>query len=274
MNSMASIKAYDTIKDANGQRYRITEVSESLGVCKARKVTLDDKVVKNGRERTIMISDINGRKYTRINLPPVQVSHQEPRPDLVIRPSKPKPESVEDSPGKGEDAPQIEKQEPQEELAERINKKIADETQDLEVVRAELKDKLQECVEHKKTISKMHDALEEAREARAMLEQNAQDSNDKIGFLEERNGELEDVNRRFSQDNARLLAENLELKKKLKDANMAKGAAVYITQDELEILIDYLDLAFEEPEDKNHAKMHVIAALDVILTLARGRMKP
>ena len=286
MNSMAAIKAYDTIKDANGQRYRITEVSESLGVCKARKVTLDDKVVKNGRERTIMISDINGRKYTRINLPPVQVSHQEPRPDLVIRPSKPKPESVEELFIKDEKAPQIEKDEPskdeaeksieggQSDMHERINKKIADETQDLEVVRAELKEKLQECVEHKKTISKMHFALQEEREARAMLEQNAQDSNDKIGFLEERNGELEDVNRRFSQDNARLLAENLELKKKLKDANMAKGAAVYITQDELEILTDYLDLAFEEPEDKNHAKMHVIAALDVILTLARGRMKP
>lgn len=309
------VNQYDTIRDAKGQRYRITEISESLGACKARKVGIDGQVVSKGRERTIMLEDIDGRKYQRVNLAPVLVTKQEPRPDLVCKPQEPKKASVEELFIKDEKAPQIEKDEPSKDEAEKsieggreknkpkahtledtfeefreknqpnvknvtvtvdgreIREQITHE-KELDVLKAELKEKLQECIEHKKTISKMHDALEEAREARAVLEQNAQDSNDKIGFLEERNGELEDVNRRFSQDNARLLAENLELKKKLKDANMAKGAAVYITQDELEILIDYLDLAFEEPEDKNHAKMHVIAALDVILTLARGRMKP
>lgn len=190
------VNQYDTIRDAKGQRYRINEISESLGACKARKVGIDGQVVSKGRERTIMLDDIDGRKYTRVNLAPVQVTKQEPRPDLVRKPQETKKASVEELFIKDEKAPQTEKDEPSKDEAEKsieggreknkpkahtledtfeefreknqpnvknvtvtvdgreIREQITHE-KELDVLKAELKEKLQECIDLKKTISKM-----------------------------------------------------------------------------------------------------------------------
>lgn len=205
------VNQYDTIRDTKGQRYRITEISESLGACKARKVGIDGQVVSKGRERTIMLDDIDGRKYQRVNLAPVQVTKQEPRPDLVRKPQEPKKASVEELFIKDEKAPQIEKDEPSkdepkahtledtfEEFREKNQSNVKNVTvtvdgreireqitheKELDVLKAELKEKLQECIDLKKTISKMqqaHDAevqdlkdkLDEARADAAVAEKN------------------------------------------------------------------------------------------------------
>lgn len=191
------VNQYDTIRDAKGQRYRITEIRESLGACKARKVGIDGQVVSKGRERTIMLEDIDGRKYQRVNLAPVQVTKQEPRPDLLRKPQETKKASVEELFIKDEKAPQIEKDEPSKDEAEKsieggreknkpkahtledtfeefreknqpnvknvtvtvdgreIREQITHE-KELDVLKAELKEKLQECIDLKKTISKMN----------------------------------------------------------------------------------------------------------------------
>lgn len=190
------VNQYDTIRDAKGQRYRITEISESLGACKARKVGIDGQVVSKGRERTIMLEDIDGRKYQRVNLAPVLVTKQEPRPDLVCKPQEPKKASVEELFIKDEKAPRIEKDEPSKDEAEKSNeggqeknkpkahtledtfeefreknqsnvknvtvtvdgREIREQItheKELDVLKAELKEKLQECIDLKKTISKM-----------------------------------------------------------------------------------------------------------------------
>ena len=168
------VNQYDTIRDAKGQRYRITEISESLGACKARKVGIDGQVVSKGRERTIMLDDIDGRKYTRVNLAPVQVTKQEPRPDLVRKSQETKKASVEELFIKDEKAPQTEKDEPSKDEAEKSieggrekNKPKAhtlEDTfeefrkkneEDIEILKAELKDRVRENIDLKKTISKM-----------------------------------------------------------------------------------------------------------------------
>lgn len=264
------VNQYDTIRDAKGQRYRITEISESLGACKARKVGIDGQVVSKGRERTIMLKDIDGRKYQRVNLAPVLVTKQEPRPDLLLKPQEPKKASVEELFIKDEKPPQIEKDEPskdeaeksieggQSDMHERINKKIADETQDIEVVRAELKEKLQECIEHKKTISKMHDTIEGLRSDVIDAERNWQEASRRCEALE--------------KENDMLAKDLIDMQQQVEKRNA--DAAAFLTADELDIAMSYIDGAMADPHNEKGGMTQAIAALDVILTLARGRMKP
>lgn len=78
--SMGEIKLYDTIKDKDGNRYRVTEVSDSLGVIKAVRIKGEDQV-SSGRPRMIKMADIDGKKYMKLrSIPPVTVTHQEPKP--------------------------------------------------------------------------------------------------------------------------------------------------------------------------------------------------
>ena len=275
------VNQYDTIRDTKGQRYRITEIGESLGACKARKVGIDGQVVSKGRERTIMLEDIDGRKYTRVNLAPVQVTKQEPRPDLVRKPQEPKKASMEELFIKDEKAPQIEKDEPSKDEAEksieggrsdmheRINKKIADETQDIEVVREELKEKLQECIEHKKTISKMHDTIEGLRNDVIDAERNWQEASRRCEALEKEND---------------MLAKNLsDMMKESKEEALSKcnctvgmldgDAAAFLTADELDIAMSYIGSALSDPRDDKSGMTQAIAALDVIMTIAANRAR-
>ena len=78
--SMGEIKLYDTIKDKEGNRYRVTEVSDSLGVIKAVRIKGEEQV-SCGRPRMIKMVDIDGKKYMKLrSIPPVTVTHQEPKP--------------------------------------------------------------------------------------------------------------------------------------------------------------------------------------------------
>ena len=128
------INKYDTIKDKDGQRYRIVEVSESLGVVKAVKIDMTGgRAVKGGRPRMVKITDINGKDYIKIDLPPVKVTQHEPTPS--------------------EKAAEIEKT-----AVREITKSAPAPTPDnkeLEILRAEIKDKVRENIDLKKTISKM-----------------------------------------------------------------------------------------------------------------------
>lgn len=289
------VNQYDTIRDAKGQRYRITEISESLGACKARKVGIDGQVVSKGRERTIMLDDIDGRKYTRVNLAPVQVTKQEPRPDLVRKPQEPKKAPVEELSIKDEKAPQIEKDEPSKDEAEKsieggreknkpkahtledtfeefreknqpnvknvtvtvdgreIREQITHE-KELDVLKAELKEKLQECIDLKKTISKMHDTIEGLRSDVIDAEANWQEASRRCEALEKEND---------------MLAKNLSDMQQVEKRNA--DAAVYLTADELDIATGYIDGALTDPHNEKCGMTQAIAVLDVILTLATGR---
>lgn len=294
------VNQYDTIRDTKGQRYRITEISESLGACKARKVGIDGRVVSKGRERTIMLDDIDGRKYTRVNLAPVQVTKQEPRPDLVRKPQEPKKASVEELFIKDEKAPQIEKDEPSkdepkahtledtfEEFREKNQSNVKNVTvtvdgreireqitheKELDVLKAELKEKLQEGIdlkerlassikerekadrtvaEQRKTISKMHDTIAGLRSAGV----NWQAAQRRCEELEKEND---------------MLAKNLsELQQQVEKRNA--DAAAFLTSDELDIAMSYIDGAMTDPHNEKGGMTQAIAALDVILTLATGR---
>ena len=292
------VNQYDTIRDAKGQRYRITEISESLGACKARKVGIDGQVVSKGRERTIMLEDIDGRKYQRVNLAPVQVTKQEPRPDLLRKPQEPKKASVEELFIKDEKTPQTEKDEPSKDEAEKsieggqeknkpkahtledtfeefreknqsnvknvtvtvdgreIREQITHE-KELDVLKAELKEKLQECIDLKKTISKMHDTIEGLRNDAVDFEANWRVAQRRCEKLEKEND---------------MLAKNLsELQQQVEEEDT--DAAVSFTADELDIALGYIDSALSDPHDEKRGMTKAIAALDVILTIAIGRTK-
>ena len=147
------INKYDTIKDKDGQRYRIVEVSESLGVVKAVKIDVSGgRCVKGGRPRMVKITDINGNDYTKVDLPPVKVTQQEPAPS--------------------EKAAEIEKT-----AVREITKSApAPDNNELDILRAEIKDKIRENIDLKKTISKMQqehadeiqDLQDQLMEARAV----------------------------------------------------------------------------------------------------------
>lgn len=293
------VNQYDTIRDTKGQRYRITEISESLGACKARKVGIDGQVVSKGRERTIMLEDIDGRKYQRVNLAPVQVTKQEPRPDLVRKPQEPKKASVEELFIKDEKAPQIEKDEPSKDEAEKSNeggqeknkpkahtledtfeefreknqsnvknvtvtvdgREIREQItheKELDVLKAELKEKLQECIDLKKTISKMHDTIEGLRNDVIDAERNWQEASRRCEKLEKENDML-----------AKILS---DMQQQVEKRNA--DAAAFLTAEELDIAMSYIDGAMTDPHNEKSGMTQAIAALDVILTLARGRMKP
>lgn len=151
------INKYDTIKDKDGQRYRIIEVSEDLQVVKAVKInTNGDKVLKGGRPRLVKIADINGKDYIRVDLPPVKVTKQEPKP--------PTPEEVKKQIQEGNITDDMAMSPEEQEIlkeAETLleeNKRLRQQEQDVEILREELKDKIRENIDLKKTISKMQQA--------------------------------------------------------------------------------------------------------------------
>lgn len=289
-----NVNLYDTYKaNKDGKRYRVTEVGNET--VKLVKLNEDgSKKHAGGRPRIMTVADLF-RDFTKVNLPPVTVSK--------IEPQKPKQEEVEEVGTPSENAAEKQKQTVREinhpeahtledtfeEFREKNQSNVKNVTvtvdgreireqitheKELDVLKAELKEKLQEGIdlkerltssikerekadrtvaEQRKTISKMHDTIAGLRSAGV-----------KWQAAQRRCEELEKEND--------MLAKNLsELQQQVEKRNA--DAAAFLTSDELDIAMSYIDGAMTDPRDDKSGMTQAIAALDVILTLARGRTK-
>lgn len=148
-----NVNLYDTYKaNKDGKRYRVTEVGNET--VKLVKLNEDgSKKHAGGRPRIMTIADLF-RDFTKVNLPPVTVSK--------IEPQKPKREEVEEVGTPSENAAEKQKQAVREinhpeahtleDTFEEFRKKNEE---DIEILKAELKDRVRENIDLKKTISKM-----------------------------------------------------------------------------------------------------------------------
>lgn len=148
-----NVNLYDTYKaNKDGKRYRVTEVgNETVKLVKLN----EDSTRKHagGRPRIMTVADLF-RDFTKVNLPPVRVSK--------IEPQKPKQEEVEEVGTPSENAAEKQKQTVREinhpeahtleDTFEEFRKKNEE---DIEILKAELKDRVRENIDLKKTISKM-----------------------------------------------------------------------------------------------------------------------
>ena len=158
------IKQYDTVKDKDGNRYRVVEVgSDGKGhvIAKLKGITPDNKA-KRGPARLVEVGELEA-SYTRIDLPPVP----------VVQPARPTENAMQ------------KQRETVEAYNHRVNKEAVEFFEDLkEAAYAQLKEDYevlqedkkymerqleiadQDVTELKKTISKMKDAHDE--EVRAL----------------------------------------------------------------------------------------------------------
>lgn len=148
-----NVNLYDTYKaNKDGKRYRVTEVgNETVKLVKINNV--GDRKHAGGRPRIMTVADLF-RDFTKVNLPPVRVSK--------IEPQKPKQEEVEEVGTPSENAAEKQKQTVREinhpeahtleDTFEEFRKKNEE---DIEILKAELKDRVRENIDLKKTISKM-----------------------------------------------------------------------------------------------------------------------
>ena len=148
-----NVNLYDTYKaNKDGKRYRVTEVGNET--VKLVKLNEDgSKKHAGGRPRIMTIADLF-RDFTKVNLPPATVSK--------IEPQKPKQEEVEEVGTPSENAAEKQKQAVREinhpeahtleDTFEEFRKKNEE---DIEILKAELKDRVRENIDLKKTISKM-----------------------------------------------------------------------------------------------------------------------
>lgn len=148
-----NVNLYDTYKaNKDGKRYRVIEVGNET--VKLVKLNEDgSKKHAGGRPRIMTIADLF-RDFTKVNLPPVTVSK--------IEPQKPKREEVEEVGTPSENAAEKQKQTVREinhpeahtleDTFEEFRKKNEE---NIEILKAELKDRVRENIDLKKTISKM-----------------------------------------------------------------------------------------------------------------------
>ena len=148
-----NVNMYDTYKaNKDGKRYRVTEVgNETVKLVKLN----EDGTRKHagGRPRIMTVADLF-RDFTKVDLPPVTVSK--------IEPQKPIQEEVEEVGTPSENAAEKQKQTVREinhpeahtleDTFEEFRKKNEE---DIEILKAELKDRVRENIDLKKTISKM-----------------------------------------------------------------------------------------------------------------------
>ncbi|MBR1457084.1 MAG: hypothetical protein IJ594_08015 [Oscillospiraceae bacterium] len=149
-----NVNLYDTYKaNKDGKRYRVTEVGDET----VKLVKLNEDGTRKhagGRPRIMTVADLF-RDFTKVNLPPVTVSK--------IEPQKPIQEEVEEKVGTpSENAAEKQKQTVREinhpeahtleDTFEEFRKKNEE---DIEILKAELKDRVRENIDLKKTISKM-----------------------------------------------------------------------------------------------------------------------
>ena len=163
-----NVNLYDTYRaNKDGKRYRVTEVGNET----VKLVKLNENGTRKhagGRPRIMTIADLF-RDFTKVNLPPVTVSK--------IEPQKPKQEEVEEVGTPSENAAEKQKQtvreitkkgikrEPEgnqptllpESIQENLEiiQQVKDAGQDIEILKAELKGRVRENIDLKKTISKM-----------------------------------------------------------------------------------------------------------------------
>lgn len=148
-----NVNLYDTYRaNKDGKRYRVTEVgNETVKLVKINDV--GDRKHAGGRPRIMTVADLF-RDFTKVNLSPVTVSK--------IAPQKPKQEEVEEVGTPSENAAEKQKQTVREinhpeahtleDTFEEFRKKNEE---DIEILKAELKDRVRENIDLKKTISKM-----------------------------------------------------------------------------------------------------------------------
>lgn len=148
-----NVNLYDTYRaNKDGKRYRVIEVgNETVKLAKLNEE--GTRKHAGGRPRIMTIADLF-RDFTKVNLPPVTVSK--------IEPQKPKQEEVEEVGTPSENAAEKQKQTVREinhpeahtleDTFEEFRKKNED---DIEILKAELKDRVRENIDLKKTISKM-----------------------------------------------------------------------------------------------------------------------
>lgn len=148
-----NVNLYDTYRaNKDGKRYRVTEVgNETVKLAKLNEE--GTRKHAGGRPRIMTIADLF-RDFTKVNLPPVTVSK--------IEPQKPKQEEVEEVGTPSENAAEKQKQTVREinhpeahtleDTFEEFRKKNEE---DIEILKAELKDRVRENIDLKKTISKM-----------------------------------------------------------------------------------------------------------------------
>lgn len=148
-----NVNLYDTYKaNKDGKRYRVTEVgNETVKLAKLNEE--GTRKHAGGRPRIMTVADLF-RDFTKVNLPPVTVSK--------IEPQKPKQEEVEEVGTPSEKAAEKQKQTVREinhpeahtleDTFEEFRKKNEE---DIEILKAELKDRVRENIDLKKTISKM-----------------------------------------------------------------------------------------------------------------------
>lgn len=148
-----NVNLYDTYKaNKDGKRYRVIEVgNETVKLAKLNEE--GTRKHAGGRPRIMTIADLF-RGFTKVNLPPVTVSK--------IEPQKPKQEEVEEVGTPSENAAEKQKQAVREinhpeahtleDTFEEFRKKNEE---DIEILKAELKDRVRENIDLKKTISKM-----------------------------------------------------------------------------------------------------------------------
>lgn len=189
------ITKLDTVKDNDGKRFRVVDFEAGKDghiVAKLKGINADGSARKGGYRK--VKTDELEREYTRINLSPVTIRKiddlsEEEKP-MVVKESAPH-----------EKAAQIEKEEVRKLSKKDIEKAVKASTvggretpeahtlqdtfdsfkakqvqESIEILKAELKDKVQECIDLKKTISKMqqaheaevHDLKDQLMEAQAM----------------------------------------------------------------------------------------------------------
>lgn len=148
-----NVNLYDTYRaNKDGKRYRVIEVGNET--VKLVKLNEDgSKKHAGGRPRIMTVADLF-RDFTKVNLPPATVSK--------IAPQKPKQEEVEEVGTPSENAAEKQKQTVREinhpeahtleDTFEEFRKKNEE---DIEILKAELKDRVRENIDLKKTISKM-----------------------------------------------------------------------------------------------------------------------
>lgn len=148
-----NVNLYDTYRaNKDGKLYRVTEVGNET----VKLVKLNENGTKKhagGRPRIMTVADLF-RDFTKVNLPPVTVSK--------IEPQKPKQEEVEEVGTPSENAAEKQKQTVREinhpeahtleDTFEEFRKKNEE---DIEILKAELKGRVRENIDLKKTISKM-----------------------------------------------------------------------------------------------------------------------
>ena len=148
-----NVNLYDTYKaNKDGKRYRVTEVGNET----VKLVKLNEEGTRKhagGRPRIMTVADLF-RDFTKVNLPPVTVSK--------IEPQKPKQEEVEEVGTPSENAAEKQKQTVREinhpeahTLEDTFDEFRKKNEEDIEILKAELKDRVRENIDLKKTISKM-----------------------------------------------------------------------------------------------------------------------